>query len=71
MVVSFMMRCTSPIGFFFLIIYKIIHEKAFFTFLLAGVIVAVPAFLACFGIDSYFYGKLTFVPLNFYIVNIV
>jgi hypothetical protein len=56
MVLSFMMRCTSPIGYVLLVFYKLISEKALVAFVLAGVLVAIPTFLVLFALDSYCYG---------------
>jgi hypothetical protein len=64
--VAFMMRCTSPIGFIFLIIYKLFSKKSFKCFAIAGIFVALPTILFFIAFDSYYYGQFTFVPYNFY-----
>jgi hypothetical protein len=40
-------------------------------FLIAGFLIAIPTFSLIIGIDSMYYGQLTFVPLNFFKRNII
>lgn len=71
MVLSFMIRCTSPIGWIPLILYKIIKEGSFCAFFLSGLIVALPTLIALVAIDSIYYEQLTFVAYNFLYKNLV
>lgn len=70
-VVSFMIRITSPIGFILIYIIKMFREKLILNTIMAAAIIAGPTFCLLIAIDSYFYDQLTIVPYNFYIVNIV
>jgi hypothetical protein len=54
-VVSFMMRCTSISGFIFLVLYKIIKEKAWCAFLQSGFLVAIPGVLLLVAFDTSYY----------------
>ena len=70
-VVSFMSRCTAPIGWVFLILHTIVKKKTFLLFIKAGIFIAIPTLLLLVAIDSFIYGVFTFVPYNFYYENIV
>jgi phosphatidylinositol glycan class B len=69
--VAFMIRCTSPIGFVLLIIYKIYSEDCLKTLIKAAASVAVPTIIFLTAMDSYYYQQFTFVPYNFLKKNIV
>lgn len=53
---SFMMRNTSPVGWVPLIIYKVIYEGSFFTFLVAAFVVALPIIGICILLDTLYFG---------------
>lgn len=55
-VVSFMMRCTSPIGFIFLIIYKLLKEKNLQSFMISGLLIAIPSMILIVALETYYYG---------------
>jgi hypothetical protein len=71
MIVSFMMRCTSIIGFILPCLYKIICANALKPFLISAAVVACPSLFLLAMLDSYCYGKATFVPFNFLKENII
>lgn len=70
-VLSFMMRCTSLIGWIPLVLYKIVKENSFKAFLISGFTVAIPLFSVFICMDSMYYGRFTFVPYNFIHKNII
>jgi hypothetical protein len=53
--VAFMIRCTSPIGFVFLVIYKIYSEDCLESFIKSAVSVAMPTLIFLIAMDSYYY----------------
>jgi hypothetical protein len=50
-----MMRNTSPVGWIPLLILKIFRDRAFFPFIQAAFIVALPIMFYCIVIDSLYY----------------
>lgn len=68
---SFMIRSTSPIGWVFLVLYKLIKERSLLPFILAFFAVAIPSLILFTALDSYYYGAYTFVPYNFMHKNLV
>ena len=68
---SFMMRCTSIIGWIPLVIYKMYQNKGIKVFVISGIVVAIPSFLLFILGDSLYYGQFTFVPFNFIYKNII
>ena len=70
-VISFMIRCTSIIGFAPIVLIKIFEDKSLYTYVQAGLFIAIPTFILLIAIDSYYYECFTFVPYNFLQQNIV
>jgi len=68
---SFMIRNTSPVGWIPLLFLKIIYEKTFLSFLIAGIFVAIPLIFLCVCLDSLYYGELTITSYNFVRANLV
>lgn len=53
--VSFMMRPTSPIGFIFLVIYKIFKENSILSFILTGLTFVIPILFCIISLETYYY----------------
>lgn len=53
--VSLMMRPTSPIGFVFLVIYKIIKERSLLSFILTGLTCVIPILFCIISLETYYY----------------
>jgi hypothetical protein len=66
-----MNRCTSPIGWIPLIIYKIVKEKALVPLIISFFIIAIPSLVVFIIIDTIYYDWLTFAPYNFIYKNLV
>ena len=64
-VLSFMIRCTSVIGWIPLVLYKVVVQGSFCAFFLSGLIVGLPALCLFIAIDSIYYEDITFVAYNF------
>jgi hypothetical protein len=71
LVLSFMIRCTAPLGWIPLVIYKLINENSFKPFLISGFVVAIPSLLILILIDSIYYEQYTFVVYNFIYKNLI
>ncbi len=71
MVLAFMIRCTAPLGWIPLVLYKLIYENSFRAFLISGFLVALPSLVLFIFIDSLYYGQYTFVVYNFIYKNLV
>jgi hypothetical protein len=71
MVASFMIRCTSPIGWVILVFYKLIKERSFCAFFKSGLLIGLPSLGLFILVDSMYYGEYTFAPYNFMYVNVV
>lgn len=67
---AFMMRNTSVVGWIPLLLLKIVHENAFFNFLKAGFLVAIPVVAICILSDSLYFGQLTISSYNFLQANL-
>jgi hypothetical protein len=70
-VIAFMIRCTSPIGFVILVLYKLYKERNLVSFIISGFMIAIPTVILFIAFDTYYYKKLTFVPYNFLYQNII
>jgi phosphatidylinositol glycan class B len=68
---SFMIRNTSPVGWLPLLLHKIVYENAFRSFLIAGIIVALPLISFCITLDSLYYGEITITSYNFVKANLM
>ena len=64
--VGFMMRNTSPIGWPPVLAIKILRDKSFIPFILAGITVFIPMVCLCILIDSFYYGMKDFPVLSSY-----
>jgi phosphatidylinositol glycan class B len=71
MVLSFMIRCTAPLGWIPLILYKLVKDNSFKAFLISGFLVAIPSLMLFIFIDSVYYGQYTFVVYNFIYKNLI
>jgi hypothetical protein len=71
MTASLMIRCTAPLGWVPLILYKIFVKKSMVAFIKSGIIIAIPSLVIMTIIDSMYYGKITFVPYTFMYKNLV
>ena len=70
-VISFMIRCTSIIGFVPIVLIKLVEDRSLYAYIKAACFIAIPTFVLLITIDSYYYETFTFVPLNFLMKNIV
>jgi hypothetical protein len=69
---AFLVRSSSLVGWFPLALYQIMLSiNDFYAILQGGIIVAVPIMLFSVGMDSWYYGTLTFPQLNFVYLNVV
>jgi hypothetical protein len=66
-----MIRSTSPIGWPFLILLKIVKDRSWLPFLYAFTLVFIPVVFLAVGVDSYYYGYFPVITsLNFMRVNV-
>jgi Alg9-like mannosyltransferase family len=76
--IAFLIRSSSLIGWIPLALASIFSSNSINSILLnftaickAGLFVAVPLIMISIGVDSLFYGKLTFPQYNFVYINVV
>jgi Alg9-like mannosyltransferase family len=63
-------RNTSIIGWIPLLLFKMVEQRAFKTFIRAGILIAVPTMIMIIVIDSLYYGQLTCTAYNFLVINV-
>lgn len=68
---SFLMRNSSAVPWIPLLMYKVFWQRNFKLILVTGISIAIPTVIASIAMDSWFYGKLTIVALNFLKFNVL
>jgi GPI mannosyltransferase 3 len=68
---AFLIRNSSVIGWAPLIAFSTLRSVSqFMKYFKSGILIGLPILSAVIAVDSWFYGKLTFTPYNFYYMNV-